>query len=254
MTGKNLRKKYRVKKKTPLWKSVFFQATILFTLLLFSALYFFLINPFFRIDKVFTEGASEISTEEVVNITERYISKSIFLVSLREIKKDLLVRIPRINEANLSRVFPNTIKVVIKERVPVGVVCFDNSKDCFKVDGKGVVFDKGSVYDGDLVFFISEKESVLLGESVIYKDKIAVMKRLNESLGILGIKISFFRFSEEKLLSVFMSEGWRIDFSLGDNTNEQIDNLIILLKEEIGEERSFLEYIDMRYGDRIYYK
>jgi hypothetical protein len=39
-----------------------------------------------------------------------------------------------------------------------------------------------------------------------------------------------------------------------DTIQNQIDNLKILLKEKIGEDRTKIQYIDLRFGDKIFYK
>ena len=55
-------------------------------------------------------------------------------------------------------------------------------------------------------------------------------------------------------IHVQTSEGWEAYFEQSINLDQQLNNLFLVLKDKIGDNRAGLSYIDLRFPDRIYYK
>ncbi len=49
------------------------------------------------------------------------------------------------------------------------------------------------------------------------------------------------------------NEGWQAIFMPSQNFSQQLDNLKIVLREKL-KNRENLEYIDLRFGNRVFYK
>jgi len=59
---------------------------------------------------------------------------------------------------------------------------------------------------------------------------------------------------EDTKITVKTKEGFLIYLTTEDTIENQIENLKIVLKEKIGENRVNLQYIDLRFGDKVYFK
>jgi len=254
---KTYRKPHRVRKKKSIVKNRFFWLTLLILLFLGTFLYFLFFSPFFQIKEILISGNEEISAEKVKNIVEKNLekkilflsTKNIFLVNLNHIKKEILDSFPPIAETEILKVFPDTLNVIIEERLAIANLCQENN--CFLLDGEGIIFEKN--FKENLIK-IADEQTVdripTLGEKIIekdYLDKIfKVQKNISEDLKI-EIK-EFIVFGEK--LNVRTIENWEIYFDPKGDLSWQLTKLNLVLKEKIPlEKRKDLEYIELRFGD-----
>lgn len=266
------KKKYRLRKRKPFYRKKFFWFGTLILLFLSGAFYLAIFFPGFQIKQIQVIGAKEISSEEIQNLAQDYIardflffsSKSIFFANTKEIKQVLLQRFLLIANVNLKRKFPNKLVVEVEERKPVAIFCQQDSQQnsefvrkCFFMDKKGVIFE-------ELLEEIEEnKNNYLIIINLGFKEGLLgreVIKReiLNKSLEIrehLKEKMTYIVQAKEDKLIVRTIEGWEIYFSSRDDISRQIFNLSVVLEEKFPEQkRKNLEYIDLRFGNRIFYK
>lgn len=81
-----------------------------------------------------------------------------------------------------------------------------------------------------------------------------------ELLGVFGDKVGGIEIQDVEINNLDSSiiintrQGYQIYFNRDEDMIKQIDNLNTLLAKEIKGEQDRLEYIDLRFGDRVYYK
>jgi hypothetical protein len=97
---------------------------------------------------------------------------------------------------------------------------------------------------------------VTLGSQVLKEIEAENILRLHDGLDDLGI--SFERTEIDRLAGKWMrivtTDGFAILFDASGDIESQLKNLDVVLREEVGESRGGLQYIDLRFGDRVYYK
>lgn len=97
---------------------------------------------------------------------------------------------------------------------------------------------------------------VTLGSQVLKEIEAENILRLHDGLNDLGI--SFERTEIDRLAGKWMrvvtTDGFGILFDASGDIESQLKNLDVVLREEVGESRGGLQYIDLRFGDRVYYK
>jgi hypothetical protein len=124
-------------------------------------------------------------------------------------------------------------------------------------DKEGIVFD---ILTGEEIISIKTEPqdySLDIGKQEISKElaegilKIDRILKDNFSVEPREITLSFSR----ETLEIGTSEGWKIYFEPKGDIESQIMNLDLLLKEKISsKDRKNLDYIDLRYGNKIFYK
>ena len=83
----------------------------------------------------------------------------------------------------------------------------------------------------------------------------AQILEIQSDLKELKIGIDLAEIVNQQRVNIRTLEGWEVYFNLEDGVSQQIFNLDIVLKEKISpEERENLEYVDLRFGNQIYYK
>jgi cell division protein FtsQ len=96
-----------------------------------------LTSPVFVVQKIVIEGNSHL-TEKSLRRYEGRLAHNIFLLNLKEIRKDLLSE-PYVKDVFLRRELPNRVFMQIKERTPAAVL--QTGKEEFLVDQEGRILE-----------------------------------------------------------------------------------------------------------------
>ncbi len=210
-----------------------------------------LIDPFFKIEEVtFLEN----SKEEVEIFLKDKIEENgnnIFTFGPKRVEKEALFHFPLLSEVKMKRIFPSKVKIDLKEREKEALWCLEER--CFAIDKEGVIFRKEELKAKDTIIFSKTKEDIDLGDQVIFKEELSKIFQIEELL-LKELKIESFSFPSSKRIDVLLEEGWEIYFSTEEKIEKQMEMLEIVLEEEIGDRGEIEEYIDLRFGNVIYYK
>jgi len=90
---------------------------------------------FFNLDKIEVSGVSILSSEEIIKIAGFKTGSSLRKLDTRQIQNRLELE-PYIQAAVVSREFPNRVKIMIKERIPV---CYLNTGTLWLIDQQGII-------------------------------------------------------------------------------------------------------------------
>ena len=82
-------------------------------------------------------------------------------------------------------------------------------------------------------------------------------KRIEE--GLLGFVRHFYDFGQfvvknDETLEIGWPGAMHIKISLRDDQKKVAETLALILEKEIGDRRNEVDYIDLRFGNRVYYK
>jgi len=260
---KRIHKPHRIKKKKPIFKKPLFWVAILILILLGTAIYFLVFFDKFQVKKVIISGNEKVRTEDLQELVSQkiernflvVISRSIFLISPNKINKAIQEEYPDIDSVKIRRELPDTLNVNVIERKPFAIFCVGSN--CYLIDEKGVTFEKTS--SGEDSFPIVrhfENKEVVLGKEAVKKEimeKIVKIKKGTEDRSQITIKEANIVSGER--LNIKTSEGWQVYFNLTADIDLQVEKLNLLLEKEISKEnRAELQYIDLRFGNKAYYK
>ena len=274
MAIRAFRKPYRVRRKKSVFKNRFFWLGILILIIIGTAVYFITFASFFQIKEIQISGNEKVQKESLENFIWENVSKkmlifktkSILLVNLQRIEKNILEKFPKVSKIYLKRNLPDIIAINIQERKPLFLLC-KNSDVCFHLDKEGVIFDPvrngiPNEVDGTnkaeeslIKIRDARHQEVRLGEKVIEDD---LLKNIKEIISKLKDGAEIFTkeiiLSEEKITFKTV-QNWEIYFNPEENISNQIQNLILVFNEEIpSESRENLDYIDLRLGNRVEYR
>lgn len=239
---KKYRKPYRIKRKKSIWRRQFFRLGVLLLIFFISFSYLLFFSETFQVKKIIVSGEEKISKEEIKKLVEK---KNIFLINLGKTRKNILEKFLQIAEIEIDRSFPDTLNILVIERVAVAVWC--ESEECFLIDKEGVLFEKASP-ETDWVEIFGDKE--LLEEKKI-SQILEIRSKLKEDLDVAIEKAVLV---SPKRLDVKTAENWEIYFNLEEDLNWQVQKLGLVLEKQIPpEKRGSLQYIDLRFS-RVYYK
>ncbi len=138
--SKNVKKQKNPKEKkrtTKIKKGVarFFIILILFA----TAACFLCLSPIFNVQEIIVENNNLISSDTIISVSQIQMYKNMFLMSNRQAEKRL-EKNSYIENAEVTRVFPNKIKIHVNEREEMCLMEFAEGKYAV-IDRKGYILD-----------------------------------------------------------------------------------------------------------------
>lgn len=265
------------KKKNIRRRKLYFWMGSTFFFLLVSIL--FLRIPFFYVKKVTVEGLYSLSSEQVSTEVKSRISgnmlfvipkKNIFIISKKEIVSSLKKTFSSIESVSIKKKPFSEIFLTITEYTPSMLFCNGdtyNTDECFLLSNEGILFEKSPKFSSALYFTfydVTSKNPPRIGFPVFDANTIEKVALLRKELDVLGMKASAFKRNENyDEIIISKKDNTASTFSIlfkEDQTAETIiSNLSSSLKsqtlKESREKRfSNLEYIDIRFNNKVFYK
>jgi cell division septal protein FtsQ len=234
--------------------------------------YVFLFSSFVKIQKVDVVGLDELSRTEVESVvSESYSGKYLgifpkngfFLFPSKKMEDILRDRFRKIRNIDIRRTFPNGVSVEIVERKSLLVWC--SGGPCYLIDENGLAymgadFSSPDIAQNHLIKIVdTSAKPVALGANLFSKEFIDFLLRavveLPQKSGIeLGEECSTpSRLAGE--MSFYSPEGVRISLSTELPLDQTMKNLEIFMRKQLSEdERKNIEYLDLRFENRVFYK
>jgi len=238
-----------------------------------SALYFSLFYSGVQIKNILVSGNDKVRLQDLKSTVSenssttlfklwnfKIISDSIFLADNNKIEKQVLQKFPKIETANVNKKYPQTLELQIAERKPVAVFCDNNENGCFLIDNTGVIFETSNDLSGDFVIVRQalENKNSYVGDNIVAKNTVSDILQIQKDLkDNFNISISEALISSPIRLNVKTAGNWQIYFDLSGESdiNSQLLKLNALLGGDINPSvQKTLQYIDLRFKDRAYYK
>ena len=236
--------------------------------------YFLFISDKFAIGQVNVSGLKAIRETEVRRVVDDILeqkrfgfleSTNYFLFPSDMLQTTLAAAFPRIGNAKVQKLQHNTVDIIIEERDAIGVWCLasrdlakpDGPDGCFYFDKKGVIFVQAPKSFGSLMIGIRDERDTeaSVGNAVLSSAQVAFA---GAAQGLVSRNFPFsirtFVITRDGEYEILTSEGWRVLLDKSAEAEYQLSNLKYVLDEEIETRRQELEYVDLRLGNRVYYK
>jgi len=231
------------------------------------------------ISQISINGLATIHEEDTRNTISSVLSGSfasglipyrfILFAPTQAIAARLQEKFPLIAKADIQTKFPDTLIVNITEHQLFGALCNDalnsgaldqDKRDisCAYLDTEGIAYQKAPETQGFLIIKISiNTPQIAIGQETIDRTMLQRIKELDKALPrIIGSPIASYRIERPASheLVIITKQG----FSLLVKDDGDIDSMLYTLKtvleKEIGARSRNLDYIDLRFGNKVFYK
>lgn len=230
------RKVFSIKLKIPFLNYI---KTFFYIFIIIFILYFLLMSPVFKIKQVEIENAK--STEISDYITKNLLGKNIIILFPGKFLKELTNEFPIIEEAQVVRGLPSSIRVSIKERKRLLVWC---SGKCFELDIRGQAYQEIPRPSDKLVLNDRSNIEGEVGDQLVPDRFIDFYLKLIEELEQIGIGISDSFIDDTTFkLTVKTLDGYEIIFDTSGSLANQIDALKQIIEKN---KTDIKEYVDLR--------
>lgn len=219
------------------------------------------------------EGASELSPELVRTYVESVLEDGSYHLVARDniftyprgvIERAVASYFPRIRSVQVSRdsLLAQAVTVTIVEREPYATWCAEvqmDDRECYFFDDTGFIFADTAlsrvsprthyVFTGG----VEDTDAPIGGHvgGTHIERYIALLSRLeSEGYGPLGVRVV-----DERDFEIPLESGYLLKASHGADPNKLVHDLeLVLSSEALAGKSAEIEYVDLRFGNRVYYK
>lgn len=193
---------------------------------------------------------------------------NIFTFDYAELVPEIVNNFPSIKNAEVTQdsIFSNSLGVTLIPRTAYARWCIpESTTNCFVLDDEGIVFSSdvnfattsintSYVFTGELSTTTVATKNPPLGESFagVHFEGIKMLLKLLQDLGYSPLGAGMRTGSD---FDVRLNEGFYLKITVGQDPQVLAKNLALILNSEaiIGKQDQ-LEYVDLRFGNRVYYK
>lgn len=207
----------------------------------------------FQVRSVRVEGAKLLSQAEVERAAG-VKGANLFWVDRGQVEARLR-SLPTVLNAEVTPLLPDTVSVHIVERQPAAY--WISGEQSYLVDSAGIILrtvDGAAVQAGGLPTVAQPEGPPLSPGDQVDAGALATSARLAGLLPRAGIQPLAFEWSADGGLEVPTQEGWRARFDGQRGDVERQVDALKSIRALLQKTRASAELIDVRYGDRPYYR
>ena len=258
--------------------------TIFTLVLLCFGGYKLLTNPRYMIDALSVTGGTEDTRQRVSQLLSaelqgtvwEFIPKSeYFFVSPKTLMSSIQNNFPEIQSVSIEKKFAKTLIVSFEERLAWGIYCggirYSDSDvasttaesagdldgvNCVYIDGGGFAFSPAPYLFGSLTKKVfSDNPDVAIGSSPVSLELLSFYDGIKDIYSEFSLPVTALVVSTESLKDIRLYSGsWYAIFDRQADIGKLKPVIQGLFKNELTGKFDRLEYIDIRFGNKVFYK
>ena len=221
--------------------------------------------PALQISAVQVSGAQTVSSSTVeVFVRARLMGSyayilpktNIFLYPKRSIARALVAAYPQFASVDVHAVDFHTIAVAIVEREPRALWCSDN---CYLMDENGVVYGEAPVFSAPVyTAYQGTTTGERLPKQFLAPGEFLPLSALVDAIAqkIPGEHLQAVEVDAQSDVQMHFVGGFIVRFALRDEGGDVFERFTLALQSAPFKDKplSGFEYLDLRFGDKLYYK
>ncbi len=237
-----------------------------------TVVYFLFFSSYLSITSIEIDGAKKINSDKIKNTVEEKNSgkflkiiprNNLLLFSKSRTERDLLDKFNRIETAEVKKIFPEKIKIFIKEKQ--FQMIFSAGENVYLIDENGSAWLKNNFElefaEEDALIILKDESAKAIDDpkKALDVDFVHYVLSVRDKIqNETDIEISNNFFSPRLIsgdLIVETKNGWKIYFNREIDLAKSIGVLKTVLGDKIKKEDiPNLEYLDLRINNKVYYK
>jgi len=235
-----------------------------------------------NINQINVSGNLIIDSSSVKEIVENNLNNNYFFIfpktnfliyPKQKIIEELLYKYKRIKDISINRTNSKSIEVVIGEYEGKYLYCGNKIEDieenlpekCYFTDSNGYIFDESPYFSGEIYFkFYGMVNENILG-NYYYKENFLNLIKLKNSIEEINLKPSYILINNDNEINIGLSTlgiaeiNPTIIIKLNSDYEKISENLKTAvinepLKSKLIYDYKQLKYIDLKFGNKVYYK
>lgn len=235
--------------------------------LVIAGMVYLLRLPRWQVSNVSIQGLERLSPDTIRTQIEKYIQgssllvlprSSYFLLSKEKVEENLLAEFPRLASVVVTKEFPSKMTVEAHERGFWAIYCISGDSHCGFIDKTGYVYE-GAPESTSLLIRRVERDrgTITIPSQALEASFVERLDLFAEKLKAeVGEEATLFLISEglDDEFRIRTRSGYYLYLKRDDEPENVMKILKTFLEKEIGYKRDSLEYIDLRFGNKVFYK
>lgn len=227
--------------------------------------------PQWQVKKIEFRGLQMLDERELEGKTQTLLDgnygyviprRSMLAVFPKRLAATLQKEFPRIERADVMKRFPDSLFIAVVERAMWGVFCADtpeqDGSSCAYIDKTGFAYETSPRSSGSLITKIkSDVSDVAVGSFVVEKELMELFLFVGQEVKrVAGSDVVAYEISSRapREIRLALSDGYQLYMNRSDDFQNVFTVLRRVLDQEIKDKRARLEYIDLRFGNKVFYR
>ena len=249
---------YYAKQKNIQRKTVIRIIFVIFAILVLQSIFQI---KFLRVQNINLNNNNDLSTEEVqefvldkLTATKFFFfeKNNYFLVPIDELDVQLVAEY-NLEEVSLEKIWPNTLEITVKEKNSHFIWQKDDS--IYLLDAKGLLNRQISILDDKYLLLDDKRDQRPSGEQIFTDQEINIINQIYLNwmdMVASKAKLNKITIYNDWSIELNTQTGFYVKLDKDQDIHEQLNNLKAVLEENItGVD---IDYIDVRFGDKVYFK
>ncbi len=222
--------------------------------------------PFLQIKRIEVSGNKTLSSSTIIAYVQQRLDDkyayvlpktNIFLYPKHALNKELIEKYPVLASADVHAVDFSAIAVALVEREPRALWCEGGS--CLFMDQNGVAYAYAPTFSEPIyVSYFGAISEGKLPKHYLAPGQFASLSALVDAIAqkLPGERITSVSVDAQNDVRVRFTSGVMLMFTLKDQGGDVFERLSLALGSDpiVSHQLSDFEYIDLRFGDKLYYK
>lgn len=246
------------KKESAGFNTILYLKIILAVFLIYVVAY----SDLFKIKTVSVNGAQLINQSELEQIINQELNSWRWLILPQ--KNLLFMSRTKIIEAISQKYGLDNIeikrgwqKITINIKEKINYLIVSGQDKLFFADKQGMIIreippDETDKYLNQFPRLNLTKE-IKINEEAVSAPLVDFIMNLDAKIKALGLAVENYESGGQTEITLVTKAGWRAHFDINNDLSTSIENMQMVLNNKIKEQNK-IEYIDLRFGDKIYYK
>src|SRR3989344_9673542 len=158
----------------------------------------------------------------------------------------------------VKKEFPSALSISITERRTWAIWCSENGNSCLLLDEGGLAFDKSAALSGGVILSIVDaREDDFLHKNILPPEDFNKISRMTEGIAkiIQSDIVKIYIKKDGETYYLYPKNGFYMIIDAETDIEKSLENLSLALRSgEIKEKSNALEYVDLRFPDKVFYK
>lgn len=237
--------------------------------LICGLVWFCCFSPYFNIEMISAAGAEKISVREIEDLAWRQTErrrlllgsqKNLFFFDLGELVETLNERYC-FNALKVEKQWPDKLAIILKEKTYSAIWRESSTDKYYYIDLEGNIIDETNaleIKNKNYPLIDNRRENTIAGGKIEkHNDNIDYIVRLFDKFKKENPGFAIERFiidDEINTIKMNINQGTEIYFNTEEDMDKQISKLTVIIAEKLKDDLNNKKYIDLRYGDRVYYQ
>lgn len=228
--------------------------------------YWLFFSRAFTIEQIAIQGNFYLPQDQVNEIARRQMSalrwgfiseRNVFAFDTEQFSRDISDKFA-LGKIYVKKDRPHKIILIIDEKPREAI--WSTRGAYFALDSQGKILGQvaGPDNKNGLIIYDQSGSEANIGDFALSNSALAFLSRITQSNIIKPLKPRFFITAQPNSSDFLLKagdSGWKIHFDASADAQSQINNLDLALRNSVPpDKRNNLEYIDLRFGEKVYVK